>query len=38
MMDEIFGKNNQIANFVWKSRAKPSNTGEAKLKPQNDAE
>lgn len=38
MMDEIFGKRNQIANFVWKSRAKPSNTGEAKLKPQNDAE
>ncbi|WP_407603052.1 Fic family protein [Acinetobacter pittii] len=36
MMDEIFGKNNQIANFVWKSRAKPSNTGEAKLKPQNE--
>ena len=36
--DDIFGSTNFIANFVWKSRAKPSNTGSAKLKPQNDAE
>ncbi|MBS5703623.1 MAG: site-specific DNA-methyltransferase [Butyricicoccus pullicaecorum] len=36
--DEIFGSQNFIATFVWKSRAKPSNTGVAKVKPQNDAE
>lgn len=36
--DEIFGAKNFVANFVWKSRAKPSNTGDAKFKPQNDAE
>lgn len=36
--DDIFGSTNFIANFVWKSRAKPSNTGSAKVKPQNDAE
>ncbi|MBR5114926.1 MAG: site-specific DNA-methyltransferase [Oscillospiraceae bacterium] len=36
--DEIFGINNFIAMFAWKSRAKPSNTGAAKVKPQNDAE
>ena len=36
--DEIFGPTNFIATFVWKSRAKPSNTGSAKVKPQNDAE
>ncbi|MBQ6744395.1 MAG: site-specific DNA-methyltransferase [Acidaminococcaceae bacterium] len=36
--DEIFGSYNFIATFVWKSRAKPSNTGDAKVKPQNDAE
>ena len=36
--DEIFGSTNFIATFVWKSRAKPSNTGSAKVKPQNDAE
>ena len=35
--DEIFGQNH-IATFVWKSRAKPSNTGVAKVNPQNDAE
>ena len=38
MMDEIFGKGNFITTITWKSRAKPSNTGDAKLKPQNDAE
>lgn len=36
--DEIFGLQNFIAVFVWKSRAKPSNTGTAKVNPQNDAE
>lgn len=36
--DEIFGSKNFLATFVWKSRAKPSNTGTAKVKPQNDAE
>lgn len=36
--DEIFGIQNHIATFVWKSRAKPSNTGIAKVNPQNDAE
>lgn len=36
--DEIFGIQNLISIFVWKSRAKPSNTGVAKVNPQNDAE
>lgn len=36
--DEIFGVQNRVAIFVWKSRAKPSNTGIAKVNPQNDAE
>lgn len=38
MLDEIFGENQFVACFVWQSRAKPTNIGEAKLKPQNDAE
>lgn len=38
MCDEIFGMQNRIAIFVWKSREKPSNTGIAKVNPQNDAE
>ncbi|MGN7454437.1 site-specific DNA-methyltransferase [Paenibacillus pasadenensis] len=32
--DEIFGVNNFLATFVWKSRRKPINVGEAKFKPQ----
>ena len=36
--DEIFGLQNFVATFTWKSRAKPSNTGKAKYKPQNDSE
>lgn len=36
--DEIFGSQNFVATLTWKSRAKPSNTGKAKYKPQNDAE
>ena len=38
MLDEIFGAENSAACLVWQSRAKPSNTGDAKVKPQNDAE
>ena len=38
LMDEIFGKGYFVATIVWKSRAKPSNTGLAKVAPQNDAE
>lgn len=38
LLNEIFGDAKSQAIFVWKSRAKPSNTGDAKLKPQNDAE
>ena len=36
--NEIFGQNNFIAMLAWKSRAKPSNVGKARYKPQNDAE
>ncbi len=36
--DEIFGCLNFVGTFTWKSRAKPSNTGSAKVKPQNDSE
>lgn len=36
--DEIFGYQNFRACLTWKSRAKPSNTGDAKYAPQNDAE
>ena len=36
--DEIFTISNNVATFVWKSRAKPANTGEARFKPQKDAE
>jgi adenine-specific DNA-methyltransferase len=38
LLNGIFGEVNFQATFVWKSRAKPSNTGGAKFKPQNDAE
>jgi len=34
VLDEIFGTANRVAIFVWKSRAKPVNIGEAKVKPQ----
>lgn len=36
--DEIFGVRNFVGTFTWKCRAKPSNTGMAKYKPQNDSE
>ena len=38
LCNEIFGLQNFVAVFVWKSRAKPSNTGDVRYKPQNDAE
>ncbi|MFQ5741738.1 MAG: site-specific DNA-methyltransferase, partial [Acidobacteriota bacterium] len=37
-MNDIFGEENQIAIFVWKSRAKPTNAGDAKYRPQKVAE
>ena len=38
VMDEIFGANNQVCCFVWKSRAKPTNAGNARFRPQKVAE
>src|ERR1035437_1487131 len=38
LLDEIFGASNRLAIFSWKSRAKPVNVGEAKVKPQQVAE
>lgn len=38
ILDEIFGSSNRLAIFSWKSRAKPVNVGEAKVKPQQVAE
>lgn len=38
LLDDVFGESNFLACFVWQSRAKPTNIGEAKVKPQNDAE
>ncbi|MDO9213128.1 MAG: site-specific DNA-methyltransferase [Methylococcales bacterium] len=38
LLDEIFGRKNQAAIFVWKSRVKPANVGTAKLKPQRGSE
>jgi adenine-specific DNA-methyltransferase len=34
ILDEIFGEEKFVATFVWKSRAKPSNIGDKKKKPQ----
>lgn len=34
LMNEIFGEENQVAVFTWKSRAKPTNAGAAKFRPQ----
>jgi DNA modification methylase len=34
ILDEIFGASNRTAIFSWKSRAKPVNIGEAKVRPQ----
>ena len=38
VMDEIYGAANQVCCFVWKSRAKPTNAGSARFKPQKVAE
>lgn len=38
VMDEIYGASNQICCFVWKSRAKPTNAGNARFRPQKVAE
>jgi adenine-specific DNA-methyltransferase len=38
LLDEVFGADKFAACLVWQSRAKPSNIGDAKVKPQNDAE
>lgn len=38
LMDEVFSADSYVTTLTWKSRAKPSNTGEAKVKPQQDAE
>ncbi len=34
VMNEIYGEENQICIFAWKSRAKPTNAGAAKYRPQ----
>lgn len=38
LLDEIFRPDCFVGKLSWKSRAKPSNMGKAKTKPQNDAE
>ncbi len=38
LMDEVFGAENFVTTLTWKSRAKPNNTGDAQVKPQQDAE
>ncbi len=38
VMDEIYGVNSQVCCFVWKSRAKPTNAGNARFRPQKVAE
>lgn len=34
LMNEIFGEENQIGIFTWKSRAKPTNAGDARFRAQ----
>jgi len=34
ILNEVFGYSNQVCIFTWKSRAKPTNAGNAKFKPQ----
>lgn len=34
LMDEVFGADKQVCCFVWKSRAKPTNAGNARFRPQ----
>jgi adenine-specific DNA-methyltransferase len=38
VLDEVFGAERFVTTLAWKSRAKPSNTGDAKVKPQQDCE
>lgn len=38
IMNEIFGEENHLATFVWKSRRKPINVGDSKFKPQRGSE
>ena len=38
ILDEIFGASNQVCCFVWKSRVKPTNAGNARFRPQKVAE
>jgi len=38
LMNDIFGEENQIGIFTWKSRAKPTNAGDAKYRTQRVAE
>jgi adenine-specific DNA-methyltransferase len=38
LLDEVFGEGFQVAKFTWKSRAKPTNAGNAKFRPQKVAE
>lgn len=38
MMSEIYGESSQIGIFTWKSRAKPTNAGDAKYRTQRVAE
>ena len=34
LMDEVFGASNAVCCFVWKSRAKPTNAGNSRFRPQ----
>lgn len=34
ILDELFGAKNCVCTFVWKSRAKPTNAGNARFRPQ----
>ena len=38
ILDEIFGATGRLCNFVWKSRSKPTNAGNARFRPQKVAE
>jgi adenine-specific DNA-methyltransferase len=38
LLNEIYGEENQIGIFTWKSRAKPTNAGDAKFRTQRVAE
>jgi adenine-specific DNA-methyltransferase len=38
LLDEVFGENKQVAKLTWKSRAKPTNAGNSKFRPQKVAE